>query len=272
MGDGIIVYKNKILQAKSDVLSYRKKAEDLLNVFKPDNNIGPKKYPEMDKNNIIQKLKSNIVDIARTNIFSFEITQFPTVLNTGNIVEGINEKFNFLISKVSIPGKKIEPTKIKYNGLQKRFPNTYDLDPIEVTFYLDKSYNIYKFFNVWIAEISGRSNSGIVGLNYLDDIKAQARISILDVKKREIYYTDLSELFPIEISKMDYDTTDEKIQTVTVKFSYLESIQPETLDYHKQEIEAKSSGYFKGLSTGVSRNNIQKIVDKINNIGNILNK
>lgn len=265
----IIIYKNKVLQAKFDVLNYKKKAEDIIGIFGDERNRGPRQYPTTSKDNIVHRIKNNIQDIARTNIFSFQITNYPTILPSSDL---LSEKFQFLIASASVPPKKITPAKQKYNGVQRRFPNTYDLDPIKVTFYLDKSYMIYKFFNLWMTEISGRSNAGVVGMSYLDDIKATCRLSILDLKKREIYYTVLTEVFPIELSELKYTTNEEKIQTVTVTLSYLDSIQPEVNNYHKQEIEAAASGYFKGLSPSATQSDIQNIISKINKLGTVLNR
>lgn len=256
MPKNLNLYKNKILQKKADILSGEKKLTDLLdfNSFFGDNR------------NSIQKLKSKISDIARTNIFSFNINKFPTSIQESEIIKSGLESTELLIKNVKIPGKNIKVSTMNYSGIQRRYPGSYDLDPIEVTFYLDKSYNIYKLFNIWISEISGRSNSGIVGMNYLENIIAEGRISIFDLKKKEIYYCVLNELFPISISDLNYDVTNEDIQTFTVKFSYLDAIQPETNNYHAKEISGIIEGLFDRI--GINNSSLSQITNVIDNINN----
>lgn len=269
------LYKNKILQKKSDALSYGKDFDKIQKILDINTSTIYPNYGGTDKNNIVQKIKSKVIDIARTNIFSFQLTKEPNKLIGSPLLEELNESMEFLIETVNIPNKKITPIMVKYNGVQRRFPNYYDLDPIKIKFYLDKSYNIYRFFNVWITEITGRSSSGkdtgVVGLSYLDDIIAIGRIKVLDVKKEEIYYCELTELYPIEISGLSYDTKTEGVQTFEVTFSYRDAISEETKDYHSPEIALKQQ-YMKGLDPSISRITVDGIVDRIDSLRNVINK
>lgn len=285
------LYKNKVLQHKSNVLGMARDFEELNRLLRLPDDV---RYPEYKgpKDNIIQKIKSRYPDMARTNLFSFQLLGIPTKLQGLNYFSGdFNLDMKFLIETCNLPQKRIDTLNVEYNGINRSFPNYYSFSdrPISINFYLDKSFSLYKMFNIWIAEITGRSTKGnhpsAIGLSYLDDISAIGRVTVFDLPSKKldeeynplmgdnnkgIYYTDLTELFPIGISEINFDSREDDIQTFTVDFSFRDALAEETKDYHKPEFDSR--GEYHTLNPATPRITLENLVDRIDRIRNVVGR
>lgn len=262
------LYKNKTLQHMWDVISGRKLDYDEVEKLLTGE---ISKQPE----NIVRKIKRKYRDMARTNIFSFEIDAPPLALQNvehWKDMENINTDFKFLVSELNLPSKTVSPITISYGGINRSFPNYYTLNErLTVTFFTSKDFFLYKLFNIWLTEMTGRATmrekSVATGLRYLDDISTRARIKVYDLRKREIYMCELIELFPLKISEMKYNVGTEDIQTFSVEFSFRDILLNETDDYFKNELANRD------ISTlNVFKNTLENIVDRADSLSNILNR
>lgn len=181
---------------------------------------------------VVGKFKSNVGDVARSNLFLFEIPRLPNFLENENgkkslIDMGIDIKFlkedyfTFLCKSANLPAKNLNITKIRYSGLQVSFPGSMNYDSITIRFILDANCTILKFFDNYLSHISGRHGNMMTGMEYLDDIQTNLYIYKIDRASRKVYLSILEGAFPYSIGEVMNDNDTEGVNTIDVKFAYV---------------------------------------------------
>lgn len=72
-----------------------------------------------------------------------------------------NEVINFSAYEAVIPGSSFELGQVfgDRQGVTEQYPTKRVYPPVDVSFYVDSDYNVIKFFDTWMSEISVKSNN-----------------------------------------------------------------------------------------------------------------
>lgn len=187
---------------------------------------------------------------ARNNLF--EVTLFPPKVITG---EKLVYNLHLYAESASIPGLNFATSDIRrygYGPIEKK-PYAPIFNDITISFLVDGTGDLYKFFNKWMNRIvssdqyvnGSSSNNGLSAfeVEYKDDYKTQINISTFDEAGEVVLNTQLVDAVPIAISDTQLSWSDnDSVMKLQVTFTYFQHI---LLDPNSRE---PSSGVVKPLS------------------------
>ena len=185
-------------------------------------------------------LKSRILNIAQTSVYQVKI-QPPPAVNAFLSARGFNygidgENLELMCSEASLPGTflRTHTQENDYHGVTEKMVYRRDYDEtFNMTFYVDRKYNVIKFFDDWVDYIVGQSNPRAYKntvanyrMKYPDTYRGEMFISKFekDVYGPSLNYTFIG-AFPINITSMpvSYDGSD--LLKCNVGFSYIRYIR-----------------------------------------------
>lgn len=146
----------------------------------------------------------------------------------------IGEDLGMYCNEASLPGNSFATTEMTtdFPGVSQKFPYRKIYNDLQLTFYVDSSYNVIKFFEDWMSYIASPNGVGKAineefgyasfRFNYPDNYKCNifvAKFNKDESIKNKIAYRFVN-AFPIDITSMpvSYETSD--ILRCTVSFAY----------------------------------------------------
>lgn len=130
-----------------------------------------------------------------------------------------NRLLSFYCDSATLPGRSFSTSDIKFGiGLTKKMPYNSIYEDLSMTFKLDASMQIKKFFDGWQEKIHN-GNTGY--MSYQDTYSSDISISVMDKSDRQVYSITCYNAYPISTSQVDlaHATTNE-IAKLSVTFAY----------------------------------------------------
>lgn len=155
--------------------------------------------------------------------------------NSGFKFDGsfVGEDLGMYCSEASLPGNSFATTEMTtdFPGVSQKFPYRKIYNDLQLTFYVDSSYNVIKFFEDWMSHIASPFGSGKAineegdasfRFNYPNNYKCNIFVAKFNKDpqiKNKIAYRFVN-AFPIDITSMpvSYDSSD--ILKCSVSFAY----------------------------------------------------
>jgi len=115
----------------------------------------------------ISEIKSRILNIAQTSIYHVKFALPESAASfLGNSARGITDRtisdIELLCCEASLPGSGLATHDVTndYHGVSEKmaYRRLYD-DSIDLTFYVDRNYNVIEFFDGWINYIVGEGST-----------------------------------------------------------------------------------------------------------------
>lgn len=183
------------------------------------------------------ELKSRIMNLAQTSVYQVKVQPPAAVDNAmGGVYKQYGRDIDLLCSDTTLPGSSLATHDVTsdYIGVSEKmaYRRIYD-NNIDMSFYVDKKYNVIEFFDGWIDFISGMGQGGR-SYNGYNDFRAGYRMAYPKSYKTSIYvskfekdasdkalYYNFIDAFPISMNAtpVQYSTSD--ILKITVSFSYV---------------------------------------------------
>lgn len=160
-----------------------------------------------------------------------------TDITNKNFLSPLNFKFmlkraphvNFFIQRINIPGislQQVETTNpfinIAYAGDHLQY------DTLEMTFKVDEDLQNYLEMHGWLRAQGKQSFSEYKALSAIpsytgEGLKSDISLTVLTSNKKANYEIVFKDAFPLSLSNIDFNTTDEDVQHVlaSVSFRYL---------------------------------------------------
>lgn len=183
-------------------------------------------------NDFIAAIKTT--GLARSNIFEVQFN-LPTLLKSKRPSSNL-QKLLMYCESTSLPGVTISTNQIRTFGEIRETPYEKLYDNIQLSFYIDNTFEIKSLFDDW-ADIIQNNNTR--NFNYYKEYTTDIIIKILDKNNQARY-------------------------EVTLYESYIKNIQPIQLDYGSKEIAKLvvtiNYKYWKKTENGVS-NNINSFIN-----------
>lgn len=146
----------------------------------------------------------------------YEVEFFPPGA-VGSVPYG-NATAHCYVKDVSLPGRNISTSEIKYGGLPttKQAYNSIPND-CTITFMADGDMALFRHFQEWQKAIHDPS-TGAIG--YPDDYKGTVKISTVSVDGSYSHTQTLQDAFPENLSDVQLTYGAEELATFSVTFSY----------------------------------------------------
>lgn len=200
-------------------------------------------------------IKSRLLNVAQTSLYQLTIgTKGPlqTYLNSeyrlSKNYNGVIENIQLLCSEASLPGSSLATHEVTndYHGVTEKmaYRRIYD-DSIDLTFYVDRSYDVIEFFDGWMNYIVGEGSregsprasyksryknyrmiypSEYTSTLYLTKFEKDHHTPNSTARKDSMTYTFI-EAFPTNIVSMPVSYEASNILKCTVSFSYIRYIR-----------------------------------------------
>lgn len=188
---------------------------------------------------------------SRTNLF--EVTIRPPLIMTG---DRIDQVIHLYADSVTIPGLNFatsETRRYGYGPIEKK-PYAPIFNDITISFLVDGTGNIYKYFYKWMNRIvasdqyingNSASNNGLGAfeVEYKDDYKSQIGISTFDEAGNGVLTSQLVDAIPITLSDTQLSWSEnDQIMRLNMTFTYFQHVLVDT------ESKEPVSGITKPLS------------------------
>ena len=127
--------------------------------------------------------KTNIANLALTNQYQVSISGITGDLKDyiagqyGVTREYLNGGIGIMCSEASLPTSSFATSEVKDNfqGVNQQFAHTRIYVESDFTFYIDRDYNVLKFFEGWMDYISG--DNSVSNVNRTDEYKYYRRFN-----------------------------------------------------------------------------------------------
>jgi len=220
---------------------------------------------------------------ARTNLF--EITIFPPKVMFG---DKLNSSLHLYADSVSIPGINFatsETRRYGYGPIEKK-PYAPIFNDITISFLVDGSGNLYKYFYKWMNRtissdqyINGNSSSNgleAFEVEYKDDYKSQINISTFDEAGNAVLSSQLVDAIPISLSDSQFSWGEtDQILRLNMTFTFFQHIltdsdSKEPITGHVKPLSGlqqliKAGTALQTLSTLRKPTNVGDVINVINN-------
>tara|TARA_R110001606_G_scaffold28835_2_gene90752 strand:- start:2230 stop:3042 length:813 start_codon:yes stop_codon:yes gene_type:complete len=183
------------------------------------------------------ELKSRIMNLAQTSVYQVKI-QPPSAVDKamGGVYQKYGRDIDLLCSDTTLPGSSLATHDVTsdYMGVSEKmaYRRIYD-NNIDMTFYVDKNYNVIEFFDGWMDFISGMGQGGR-SYNGYNNVSAGYRMSYPKSYKTKIYvskfekdaagkalYYNFIDAFPIAVNATPVSYSASDILKLSVSFSYV---------------------------------------------------
>jgi len=145
--------------------------------------------------------------LARTNRYTVLIPKF------GDIARDVL----LLCDQVQLPGTNFNTADMRTYGETRKAPYERLYDDVNMSFYVDTSLTVKKFFDEWQNSIQNPISRNF---NYYDDYTCDIVIEVQDLKNRSRYGVKLFEAFPKSIGAVQLDYAGKDIMKLSVNFAY----------------------------------------------------
>lgn len=191
----------------------------------------------------VSDIKSRILNIAQTSIYhvKFAVPPFVSSFVSSNgrgILSNNIPNIELLCSEASLPGTSLATHDVTndYHGVTEKmaYRRMYD-DSLDLTFYVDRNYNVIEFFDGWMDYISGlgdtlpRSEYKSPYAHYRMNYPNKYKSSIYVVKYEKdlgnfLNYTFVG-AFPSNIISIPVSYEQSQLLKCTVSFSYMRYVR-----------------------------------------------
>lgn len=198
----------------------------------------------------VSEIKSRVLNIAQTSLYQVNLTPPPNLLkflefSGRNLNLFAIENIELLCSEASLPGSSLATHDVTndYHGVTEKmaYRRIYD-DTLDLTFYVDRNYNVIEFFDGWINYIAGEGSREYSGLSRADfkSPHVNNRVIYPDTYKADVYLTKFEkdryaagtvmnytfvQAFPISIVSMPISYEQSQLLKCTVSFSYIRYVR-----------------------------------------------
>lgn len=187
---------------------------------------------------ILERFKPSL-----SNYFDVFINKTVNLENGKRINIDENNLINFLAYEAVLPGTSYETTQVfgDRQGITQTYANKRVYPPVDVSFYVDHDYNVLRFFESWMGEISPNlGNDGAtdsyVKFNYPSTYKTEVIITkfernfrtgenkfekdgVYEMPKNHCTYT-LKNAYPVNIISVPVSYDQASLLRTTVTFNY----------------------------------------------------
>ena len=225
----------------------------------------------------ISEFKSSFTkDIARANRFDvfvpIPLVLLPYFKSTRTL--------KFRCESANLPGKTFATTEQKFGSAPvEKFPYMTTYQDIDLTFLVDDDMQQKVLFDGWMNYVSPVYN---FNLRYKSDYSTAITINQYDVQNELSYSVNLYDAYPIAMSQMDLDWSNEGIHKLVITFAYTNWQNNSLQDAGMQLLDAGINGLadavagvdiyggLAGLGSGLlgTDNITQSITDGVGTIAN----
>lgn len=144
--------------------------------------------------------------IAKPTLFRVEFTNIPTILQNTLGVNEILKDLHFFAESAEFPGTQILTQEIRYYDMPSKFAYGKAHDDLNLTFRLDRDFQVKKLFDVWINSIYDRKTGNVY---YKQTYIGNLQIYQVMENGFSSYAIELEEVFPVQIGQISlgWDST-----------------------------------------------------------------
>lgn len=141
----------------------------------------------------------------------------PNIFNKKSIFDGDFEKILLYCDSVNLPGLSLSTTQSRTFGEIREMPWEKMFDNVNLSFYLDNSMQVKKFFDSWIGNIQDPSTRNFA---YYNDYIVNMEIHVKDVTNNTKYTVTLYECYPKAITGVNLDMASKDVAKLQVSMNY----------------------------------------------------
>ena len=189
-------------------------------------------------------LKSKIMNLAQTSVYQVKIQPPPNVLSFLKTERDLDytqkgENIELLCHQTTLPGTSFSTSEVtnNYAGVTERmiYRRMFD-STIDMTFYVDKAYDVIEFFEGWVDYMSGmnidnpnsgdtremyRSSAATYRMNYPSSYRTPIQVTKFEKNLTDAQMTyEFVDAFPLNVISIpvSYDQSD--VLKMSVSFAY----------------------------------------------------
>ena len=189
-------------------------------------------------------LKSKIMNLAQTSVYQVKIQPPPNVLNFLKTERDLDytqkgENIELLCHQTTLPGTSFSTSEVTndYAGVTERmiYRRMFD-STIDMTFYVDKAYDVIEFFEGWVDYMSGmnidnpnsgdtremyRSSAATYRMNYPSSYRTPIQVTKFEKNLTDAQMTyEFVDAFPLNVISIPVSYEQSDVLKMSVSFAY----------------------------------------------------
>jgi len=189
-------------------------------------------------------LKSKIMNLAQTSVYQVKIQPPPNVLNFLKTERDLDysqkgENIELLCHQTTLPGTSFSTSEVTndYAGVSERMVYRRMFDStIDMTFYVDKAYDVIEFFEGWVDYMSGmnidnpnsgdtremyRSSAATYRMNYPSSYRTPIQVTKFEKNLTDAQMTyEFVDAFPLNVISIPVSYEQSDVLKMSVSFAY----------------------------------------------------
>lgn len=180
------------------------------------------------------------------------------------------ESVEILCTSAQIPYYKQKMDKTYVNHHDIKFATGFDTDAIKMTFYVDRSNHVLKFFNLWNDRIyNSDTRHGV--MNYKQNYACDIEIFLVNKNQKEggfdeTFRCKLIGAYPAYIEPLNLNNNNTELLELNVQFEY-DKIDNSTIDYQGEEIKIGESLFKTGINVIDMKNRVEQTINNVRDMG-----
>ena len=180
------------------------------------------------------------------------------------------ESVEILCTSAQIPYYKQKMQKTYVNHHDTKFATGFDTDAVKMTFYVDRSNHVLKFFNMWnnrIYNVDGRH--GV--MNYKQNYSCAIEIFLVNKNQKEggfdeTFRCKLVGAYPAYIEPLNLNNNNTELLELNVQFEY-DKIDNSTIDYQGEENKLGQGLFSTGINIIDMKNRVEQTINNVRDMG-----
>ena len=189
-------------------------------------------------------LKSKIMNLAQTSVYQVKIQPPPNVLSFLKTDRDLDytqkgENIELLCHQTTLPGTSFSTSEVtnNYAGVTERmiYRRMFD-STIDMTFYVDKAYDVIEFFEGWVDYMSGmnidnpnsgdtremyRSSAATYRMNYPSSYRTPIQVTKFEKNLTDAQMTyEFVDAFPLNVISIPVSYEQSDVLKMSVSFAY----------------------------------------------------
>ena len=189
-------------------------------------------------------LKSKIMNLAQTSVYQVKIQPPPNVLSFLKTERDLDytqkgENIELLCHQTTLPGTSFSTSEVtnNYAGVTERmiYRRMFD-STIDMTFYVDKAYDVIEFFEGWVDYMSGmnidnpnsgdtremyRSSAATYRMNYPSSYRTPIQVTKFEKNLTDAQMTyEFVDAFPLNVISIPVSYEQSDVLKMSVSFAY----------------------------------------------------
>lgn len=136
---------------------------------------------------------------SKPTLFYVEFDQLPEIMNRMSEATSVSKDLRFQAENAEFPGVQIMTTEMRHYDVMQKFAYGKTFDDLNITFRMDRDFQVKRFFDAWIDSIYNRETGDVF---YKNSYTGSIRVTQMMENGKSVYTIKMEDVFPTQVQSV----------------------------------------------------------------------